>query len=67
MIMKVRAVIKIIDEDGWYFHKQKGSHMQFRHLTKPGKVTVPNHGLNEDLDHKTVASILNQAGVTILA
>ena len=63
MIKKVKEVVKIIEKDGWYFCEQKGSHMQFRHPAKSGKVTIPNHGLNEDLHHNMVASILKQAGL----
>jgi len=63
MIKKVREMHKILRKDGWYFYKQSGSHEQFRHPVKPGKVTVPNHGPNEDLDHELVKSILTQAGL----
>jgi len=38
--MKVRAVIKLIEADGWRFVRQTGSHRQFRHPIKPGTVTV---------------------------
>jgi len=38
--MKVRAVIKLIEADGWRFVRQTGSHRRFRHPTKPGTVTV---------------------------
>jgi predicted RNA binding protein YcfA (HicA-like mRNA interferase family) len=54
-------MIKTIEDDGWYFHKQKGSHRQYRHPVKRGKVTVPNHGLNDVLGHNLVKSILIQA------
>ena len=42
--MKVRDIVRILREDGWYLKEQKGSHMQFVHKTKFGKVTVPDHG-----------------------
>ena len=61
--MKVREIEKLISDDGWYFVKQVGSHMQFKHPTKPGKVTIPNH--RGDLDKGTAKSILKQAGLTI--
>jgi predicted RNA binding protein YcfA (HicA-like mRNA interferase family) len=38
--MKVRAVIKLIEVDGWRFVRKTGSHRQFRHPSKPGTVTV---------------------------
>lgn len=63
MIKKVNEIIKIIEADGWYIVLQKGSHKQYKHLTKKGRVTIPDHGKNKDLDHKTVKSILAQAGL----
>ncbi len=38
--MKVRHVIKLIEEDGWYWVKTKGSHRQYKHTEKEGRVTV---------------------------
>jgi predicted RNA binding protein YcfA (HicA-like mRNA interferase family) len=38
--MKVRELIKMIEEDGWYQVRIKGSHRQFRHPKKPGTVTI---------------------------
>ncbi len=63
MRKKVKELIDIIEADGWYFDRQKGSHMQFKHSIKSGTVTVPNHGLNDELDHFLVSSILKQAGL----
>jgi len=63
MIKKVREVIKIIENDGWFLHSQVGSHKQYKHPIKSGRVTIPDHGKNDDLDHKTVKSILTQAGL----
>lgn len=39
--MKIRDIIKVIEENGWRFHGQRGSHRQFKHPVKPGRVTVP--------------------------
>jgi len=39
-VMKVRDVIKLIEADGWYLIVTKGSHRQYKHPTKPGRVTV---------------------------
>ena len=39
--LKVRQVIRLINDEGWYQVAQKGSHRQFKHSTKPGLVTVP--------------------------
>ena len=63
MHKKVKEIIEMIEADGWFFSRQKGSHMQFRHLTKKGTVTVPYHGKNDDLEHSLVSSILKQAGL----
>ncbi|MEA5594987.1 type II toxin-antitoxin system HicA family toxin [Rivularia sp. UHCC 0363] len=39
--MKVRKIIKLIEEDGWYLTRTKGSHRQYKHAIKSGLVTVP--------------------------
>lgn len=60
--MKVREVIRLIEEDGWRFHSQKGSHRQYVHPVKRGRVTVagkPSH----DMDRKTLADIFRQAQI----
>ena len=59
--MTVRELDKLIKNDGWYLVKQVGSHMQYKHPTKTGKVTIPNH--KGDVDIKTANSILKQAGL----
>jgi predicted RNA binding protein YcfA (HicA-like mRNA interferase family) len=40
MTMKVRQVIRLIEADGWRLVRQRGSHRQFKHATKPGRVTI---------------------------
>jgi predicted RNA binding protein YcfA (HicA-like mRNA interferase family) len=60
--MKVRAILKLLKSDGWHRVKARGGHRQFKHPTKPGRVTVsgkPNH----DLSPGTLNSILKQAGL----
>lgn len=59
--MRFREVEKILLADGWYEVGQKGSHHQYKHPTKKGKVTIPEHG--GDLDPGTVKSIMRQAGI----
>ncbi len=59
--MRAREIEKIIKEDGWVYKNSKGSHDQYIHPAKPGKVTIPNH--RGDLDKRTVRSILKQAGL----
>ncbi len=59
--MTVREVEKILKKDGWYLFKQIGSHRQYKHKSKSGKVTVPFH--RGDLDIGTAKSIFKQAGI----
>ena len=59
--MRVRELEQILRDDGWYLVKQVGSHRQYKHPVKSGKVTVPVHA--GDLDKGTVNSILKQAGL----
>ncbi len=59
--MRANEIEKIITADGWYHTNTRGSHKQFKHPTKPGKVTIPQH--RGDLDIKTAKSILKQAGL----
>lgn len=58
--MKVRDAIKLIEKDGWYLVVTKGSHRQYKHPTKPGRVTIAGH-LSHDLAPGTLNSILKQA------
>jgi predicted RNA binding protein YcfA (HicA-like mRNA interferase family) len=60
--MKVRDVVRLLREDGWFVARTRGSHHHFRHTTKPGTVTVPGNP-NYDLHPRTLASILKQAGL----
>jgi len=60
--MKVRDVIKIIEADGWYLVRTRGSHRQFRHRVKPGHVTVSGKG-GVDVPIGTLKNILKQAGL----
>lgn len=60
--MKVKEVIQLIEDDGWYLARTKGSHHQYKHSTKAGLVTVPGK-LSDDLAPGTLNSILKQAGL----
>jgi predicted RNA binding protein YcfA (HicA-like mRNA interferase family) len=62
MPIKVRELIHILEGDGWIQVAQKGSHRQFRHPIKPGKVTVPGKR-SDELPIGTHKSILRQAGL----
>ncbi|MGD1860828.1 MAG: type II toxin-antitoxin system HicA family toxin [Leptolyngbyaceae cyanobacterium] len=60
--MKVKEVIKLIEQDGWYLARTRGSHRQYKHGEKTGLVTVPGK-LSDDLAIRTLNSILKQAGL----
>ncbi|MBB3014812.1 type II toxin-antitoxin system HicA family toxin [Cupriavidus alkaliphilus] len=59
--MKSADLIRKLASDGWYLAHVVGSHHQFKHPTKPGKVTVPHP--KKDLPLGTVRSILKQARI----
>ena len=59
--MNSAKIIKQIEDDGWYLVNVVGSHHQFKHPTKKGRVTVPHP--KKDLTIKTVKTILKQAGI----
>jgi predicted RNA binding protein YcfA (HicA-like mRNA interferase family) len=60
--MKVRLVIRLIENDGWRLVATRGSHRQFSHPSKPGRVTIAGHPA-DDLAPGTLGSILKQAGL----
>lgn len=55
--MKVREAIKLIEDDGWYLVRTRGSHRQFKHSDKNGLVSVPGK-MKDDLAPATMNSIL---------
>jgi predicted RNA binding protein YcfA (HicA-like mRNA interferase family) len=57
----VRDLIKQVEADGWYFVGQRGSHRQYKHPTKKGRVTIPGKPSRE-LYPELERSILRQAG-----
>jgi predicted RNA binding protein YcfA (HicA-like mRNA interferase family) len=59
--MKFREIERIILKDGWRFKNAEGSHRQYIHPVKPGKVTIPYH--NKDIAPIVIKSILKQAGI----
>jgi len=61
MAVKVRDAIKMLEEDGRELGRTRGSHRQYKHPTKPGRVTIAGHG-RDNLRPKTWNSILRQAG-----
>ncbi len=60
--MKIKRILKILNDDGWYFVRQKGSHQQFKHPTKDGLVTVSGKP-SDEIKLGTENSILKQAGL----
>ena len=62
-IMRLQDIIKALKSDGWKQVAQKGSHVQFKHPTKPGRVTVPHP--KSDIPIGTLRSIEKQAGLKL--
>ena len=60
--MKVRDVLVLIEKDGWYLDRTRGSHRQYKHPSRSGLVTVPGKP-GDDLAPGTLGSILKQAGL----
>jgi predicted RNA binding protein YcfA (HicA-like mRNA interferase family) len=60
--MKVREAIKVIEKDGWYLVATRGSHRQYKHTSKPGRVTIAGQP-GDDLAPGTLNSILKQASL----
>jgi len=59
--MNSRELIRLLERDGWKLVAVKGSHHQFKHAIKPGRVTVPHP--KKDLPLGTAQSVLKQAGL----
>jgi len=60
--LKYRDILKMVEKDGWRLVSQEGSHRQFKHPVKPGRVTIAGHPSKEAAPG-TLKSILNQAGL----
>jgi predicted RNA binding protein YcfA (HicA-like mRNA interferase family) len=60
--VKVKEVIRLLEKDGWYLARTRGSHRQFKHPNKSGAVTVSGKP-NVDVPPGTLKSILKQAGL----
>lgn len=59
--MRFREIERIILDDGWYLVDIHGSHHQYKHPSKKGKVTIANH--HGDIPQRNINSILKQAGL----
>ena len=62
--MKIREGIKLIENDGWYLVRTRGSHRQFKHPSKSGLVTIPGK-LSDDFSIGTLKNILKQAQLNL--
>jgi len=62
--MKVRDVMALVEKDGWRVVQTSGSHRQYKHPVKKGRVTVAGHP-SWELHPKTLKSILKQAGLNL--
>ncbi len=60
--MKVREVIRLVEDEGWRLVETEGSHRQFKHPNKSGRVTVSGHP-RDDMPKGTLASVIRQAGL----
>ena len=60
--MKVSEVLRLLHNDGWFLVATRGSHRQFKHSSKAGRVTVPGKP-SDDLAPGTLDSIFKQAGL----
>jgi predicted RNA binding protein YcfA (HicA-like mRNA interferase family) len=60
--VKIRKVIKLIEDEGWYLARTKGDHRQYKHPVKKGLVTISGK-LSDDVSKGTLNSILKQAGL----
>jgi predicted RNA binding protein YcfA (HicA-like mRNA interferase family) len=60
--MKIRELIRLIEQDGWVLVTTKGSHRQYKHPVKTGRVTIAGK-LGDDLARGTTNSVLKQAGL----
>jgi len=60
--VKIRDIIRLIEDDGWYLVATRGSHRQYKHPNKPGRVTIAGKP-SDDMAPGTLNSVLKQAGL----
>jgi predicted RNA binding protein YcfA (HicA-like mRNA interferase family) len=60
--VKVPDAIRLIEQDGWFVVATRGSHRQYKHATKPGRVTIAGKP-SDDMAPGTLNSVLKQAGL----
>jgi predicted RNA binding protein YcfA (HicA-like mRNA interferase family) len=60
--MKVKDIIRLLEGEGWFLIATRGSHRQYKHPVRPGRVTVAGKP-SDDLAPGTLNSILKQSGL----
>ncbi|WP_084799502.1 type II toxin-antitoxin system HicA family toxin [Bradyrhizobium sp. Ai1a-2] len=60
--MKIRDILRLLEEEGWFLVATRGSHRQYKHPVRPGRVTVAGKP-SDDLAPGTLNSILKQSGL----
>ncbi len=60
--MKIKEVIKLVEQDGWFWKRTNGSHRIYKHPLKLGTIVIAHHGA-KDVPEGTLKSILKQAGL----
>ena len=63
VLVDSRDVIKALEADGWFQVAQRGSHRQFKHAVRPGRVTVPHP--KRDMPVGTLKAIERQSGLKL--
>lgn len=61
--MKYKEVVKMIEDDGWYQVRQRGSNRAYKHQVKIGIVTIAYHRMSDEVPRGTLNSIYKQAGL----
>ena len=62
--MKIRDLVKLVEQDGWKLERTKGSHRQYRHPDKPGSgtLTIAGHS-SKEVPKGLLNAMLKQAGL----
>jgi predicted RNA binding protein YcfA (HicA-like mRNA interferase family) len=60
--MKISEILRMLQADGWFLVATRGSHRQYKHPVKPGRVTVPGKP-SDDVAPGTLNSIVKQSGL----
>jgi predicted RNA binding protein YcfA (HicA-like mRNA interferase family) len=62
--LKVREIMRLVEKDGWVLVHQVGSHRQYKHPVKPGRVTISGSS-SDDVPKGLLKSILRQAQIIL--